>query len=123
GFFVCSSTRARDRIARLACARISRHSSAVAWGIDVQARRVIAKRGGKGVAGMGDCDPRLSWFAYLRDADGEMRLSHARQLAYKSSQSIHFSRLPGNRIHEIAGTRTCLLICGEMLAGVHGRGR
>lgn len=122
GFFVCGSTAARNRTTESVLQLMRNFSCVVAWGIDVRGTNPQTRSAKGGDEDESDRDPTLPWYGYLAEG-GSARLVHAQQLAYKSSQSVSADRLPRDRVHEIAGTRVGLMICGEILAGVHGRGR
>lgn len=125
GYFVCPSTRARNRTADRVLQHLRGAACAVAWGIDVRPiTDARTSKSGKGAARDDyDYDPRLTWYGYLRDARGSLLIAPTQQVAYRSSQFVRHDRLPRDRIHEIAGTRVGVLVCGEILARVYGRGR
>jgi hypothetical protein len=124
GFLVCGSSRARNRIARRVRNLLRTCACAVAWGIDVRQVSDRGKAGNKG-EGADDSarDPHLNWYAYLLDGAGGFVMSNARQLGYMSSQSVDVARVPDDRVLRIGGLNVGVLICGEMLTSVYGKGR
>ncbi|WP_437960324.1 hypothetical protein WME76_12230 [Sorangium sp. So ce119] len=90
---------------------------AVLWGMDVADE---SKKTGKDDCGP---DPHLPFYAFLRLADGSKPLWRARQLAASSQQAVYFSALPTDRVVRVGSQTIGILLCGEMLAGVYGRGR
>ncbi|MGK3994417.1 hypothetical protein [Sorangium sp. So ce1024] len=93
------------------------HGQAVLWGMDVaEDAKAIAK-------GVRARDPRLPYYGFLRLADGTKPLWRARQLAACSQQTVHFSSLQTNRVVRVGSHEIGVLLCGELLGGVHGRGR
>jgi len=50
-------------------------------------------------------------------------MQKAQQLAATSSHAVHFSTLPADRVVRVGQTKIGVLICGEILARVYGRGR
>ena len=118
GFLQVRSSAELDKLAD----RVRRRAPdlAVLFGIDVnEAKNHGAKRkGGK--------DPALGNFAYMATAGRRGPIWGAQQLAASSSHCVHWSRVPNDRVVRLGdngGAAIGVLVCGEVMADVYGRGK
>lgn len=110
-------------------AKLPKRRSIIVYGVDVRGSEGSLldhrPRKGKGMQRGWDANryPVLSCFAYAAAPDGSKLIWGARQLGYRSTQAISYSKMPNIRSIRFGTVEVGLLICGEIMAKVYGRGR
>ena len=130
GTFVVAPNADLNQVARTLESQFPTPRPTICWGLDVRTSsgdsdgpQMARKLTGTPPAADDDRDPFLSFYALISPSQGSSPLWLAQQMAYRSTQAVADSNLPKNRVFSWGDVSVGVLICGELLASVHGRKR
>ena len=111
--FIRVSTESAAKVRAEQVGALCRARTAIAFGVDL----IAATKGWR------EFDPLLQSFGYLALKDGSHPLWHVRQLAATSQQRVAVARIENEeRTASIGESGIGLLVCGEMMGRVYGKG-